>query len=103
MGSSGTGRISDYPGSGKNGAGSGGGGGGGSPPGGDDICGKAFAVRLEDIEHFDYYTNHTAVPPVGTVLRVTFKKRLVAETDTGEVVGAIPTSHNYLAGCLKRA
>lgn len=101
MGSSGSGRISDYPGSsggGPSGAGDGGGSGGGQP---EDRCSRAFAVSLEDIEHSDYYSAHGAPPPVGEVLRVALRKRLVAETGTGQSVGNLPTAFNYLAGCLK--
>lgn len=113
MGSSGSGRISDYPGSSRargdrdggrgrdsgGGGGAGGSGGGGGQP--EDRCGKAFSVRLEDIEHSEYFTAHGAPPPLGETLHVRQRKRLVAETSTGQTVGNLPTSYNYLAGCLK--
>jgi hypothetical protein len=97
MGSSGSGRISDYPGSSSKGK-SGGGTGGGSQQ---DRCARAFSARLEDVERSDYYRNHGAVPPVGTQLTVAQRKRLVAQTATGESVGNLPTSLNYLAACIK--
>lgn len=95
MGSSGSGRISDYPGSSKGGKGSGGG------NGKEDRCAKAFDAILEDVEHSDYYKKSRKVPPVGTKLRVAVRKRLVAETEAGESVGNLPTKLNYLAACIK--
>lgn len=100
MGSSGPGRISDYPGSSKTDESSGGpkGGGGSSPS---DRCGRALSTPLEDIEHSDYYVAHGAPPPVGEQLQIRLRKRLVAETVNGEGVGNIPTAFNFLASCLK--
>lgn len=101
MGSTGSGRISDYPGSsskGGSGAGAGGGGGGGPP---EDRCARAFHARLEDIEQSDYYRAHGSLPPLGTQLSVAHRKRLVAQTSNGESIGNLPTSLNYLASCLK--
>jgi hypothetical protein len=97
MGSSGSGRISDYPGSSSQGK-SGGSAGGGTPQ---DRCARAFSARLEDVERSDYYRAHNAVPPVGTQLKIVQQKRLVAQTLNGESVGNLPTSFNYLASCLK--
>lgn len=98
MGSSGSGRLSDYPGS--SGEGSDKGSGGGSA-GGSDRCAQAFAVSLEDIEHCDFYKGAGTVPAPGQRLRLALKKRVVAETDAGVTVGNLPTSFNYLGGCLK--
>ena len=96
MGSSGSGSISDYPGSsqGK----SGGSAGDGSP---EDRCARAFSTRLEDIERSDYYRARKTVPQAGTQLRIIQQKRLVAQTLEGQSVGNLPTSLNYLAACLK--
>lgn len=99
MGSSGTGNFSDYSGTPKHKGSTGGGGNGGS--GGEDQCGKAFSADLQDVEHCDYFVKHKACPPKGTKLRVAQKKRMVAETLAGEVVGNLATKLNYLAGCLK--
>jgi hypothetical protein len=88
MGSSGSGRISDYPGSSGTGSGS-------------DRCAQAIAVALEDIEHCDFYKAGGTVPAPGQQLRIAHKKRIVAETDAGITVGNLPTAYNYLAGCLK--
>jgi len=97
MGSSGSGRISDYPGSSSSGN-SGEGSGGGSQL---DRCARAFNARLEDVERSGYYRTHGRVPPVGTQLTVVQNKRLVAQTVNGESVGNLPTSLNYLAACIK--
>jgi len=97
MESSGSGRISDYPGS----SGPTGGGSGGEDGTPSDRCAQALAVALEDIEHCDYYKTHSAVPAVGERLRIVQKKRIVAETDAGLTVGNLPTRYNFLAGCLK--
>ncbi|WP_200948547.1 MULTISPECIES: hypothetical protein [unclassified Bradyrhizobium] len=100
MGSSGSGRISDYPGSSGKGSVESTGGGSGSG-GGSDRCAQAFAVSLEDIEHCDFHKTTGAVPAPGQQLRIALKKRVVAETDAGVTVGNLPTTLNYLAGCLK--
>lgn len=97
MGSSGSGSISDYPGSSPQGK-SGGGAGGGSQ---EDRCARAFNTRLEDVERSDYYRANGAVPPVGTPLTVVHRKRLIAQTSAGESVGNLPTALNYLAACIK--
>ena len=101
MGSSGSGRISDYPGSSR-GGGSGGGSSGGrgdQPP--QDRCARAFSTHLEDIEHSEYFQEHGVPPPPDEALRIRLRKRLVAETADGKSVGNIPTALNYLASCLK--
>ena len=114
MGSSGTGRISDYPGSSKPSKtkededkkepGHGGGsskGSGGNPGGPDDRCAKAFSTQLEDVEHSEYFVAHGEAPPEGTAVILEHRKRLVAATELGKSIGSLPTSMNYLAGCMK--
>jgi hypothetical protein len=102
MGSSGSGRISDYPGSSsRSGSRSGESQGGGGGAGGPDRCAQAIGVVLEDIEHCDFYKNVGGVPALGQQLRIVHKKRIVAETDAGVTVGNLPTTYNYLAACLK--
>jgi len=99
MGSSGSGRISDYPGSSSaGGAGQAGGGHGDAAP---DRCNKALSARLEDVEQSEYYTVHRSLPPVGTQLQIEQRKRIVAVTASGESIGNLPTSLNYLAACMK--
>lgn len=100
MGSSGSGRISDYPGSSsQSGSRTGGGGSGGGTP--EDRCARSFALGLEDVEQSDYYKAHGAIPAVGTQVEVVQRKRLVAQTSAGQSVGNLPTSFNYLASCIK--
>ncbi len=99
MGNSGSGRISDYPGSSPSGSSKSGAGNGNTPP--EDRCAKAFSARLEDVELSDFYQNHGRFPDVGTQLEIALRKRLVAQTTTGESVGNLPTSFNYLAACIK--
>ena len=99
MGSSGAGRISDYPGSYKRDQSKGGGGGEGGVP--EDGCPRAFPVTLEDEEPPDYSRAQGSTPPVGTQLEVVLRKRLVAQTASGESVGNLPTSFNYLVSCFK--
>lgn len=53
------------------------------------------------IEQSDYYRAHRSVPPLGTQLKIVQRKRIVAETMSGESVGNLPTSFNYLASCIK--
>jgi hypothetical protein len=102
MGSSNSGRITDYPGSSGGGSGSEGAPGGGRKrDGGEDRCAKAFAVELEDIEHSEYYGAHSKAPPVGTTVFVELRKRIVAATSDNQSIGNLPTSRNYLAACLK--
>lgn len=100
MGSSGSNRISDYPGSSSS-SGKPGGSAGGGGDSTEDRCARAFSADLEDVEHSDYYQAHQALPPVATALEVVQRKRLIAQTTSGESVGNLPTSFNYLAACLK--
>jgi hypothetical protein len=99
MGSSGSDRISDYPGSSS--SGTSGGAGGANDEAVQDRCGRAFSVRLEDAEQSEYYRTHGTIPPRGTRVQVVRRKRLVAQTTDGESVGNLPTSFNYLASCLR--
>jgi hypothetical protein len=98
MGSTGSGRLPDYPGSSKSPSDSSGSDGTPFPS---DRCARAISVALEDIEHCDYFGTHGVVPPVGEILKVAQRKRVVAETTAGVTVGNLPTSYNYLAACLK--
>ncbi len=86
MGSTGSGNFSDYP----------------TGQGKDDKCDRAFAVKLEDIEHCDFFKANGTTPAVGTLLSIALNKRIVAQTAAGEIVGNLPTSFNYLAGCLRQ-
>jgi len=95
MGSTGTGRFSDYPGktssneNEKN---------GGSI--GEDKCLKAFTTDLEDVSRCHYFVSHNDVPPRATEVLLAFNVRLVATTLTGEEIGFLPTKFNYLKSCI---
>ncbi len=96
MGSNGSGRLTDYPGTSlstkENGA---------SAQAPEDRCARAFGVHLEDIEQSEYFGTHRTQPPIGTLLDVAQRKRIVAQTRNGEIVGNLPTLYNYLAACMK--
>lgn len=95
MGSTGSGSFTDYSGS-PNPKGSGGSGG----SGGADQCSKAFSCALQEVAQCDYLAQHSVLPPVGTQLRLLLRQRVFAVDASGVTVGALPTSHNYLAACL---
>lgn len=113
MGSSGSGRLSDYSkksGSKKSGTkprGSKKGGGGGASGGssGQDSCGKAIGdISLEEVARCEYYQKHSDVPRVSTVVRVRnvlVKHRIGVENKDGELLGYLPTEYNYLVGCME--
>lgn len=96
MGSSGSGRFSDY--SSEQKISSGDGSSGGSS--GSDRCSEAFTASLEDVGAHEYFVNHGSVPAVGTKLTVLVKGRVMAVAGT-ESVGSLPTRLNYLASCLE--
>ena len=99
MGSTGSGRFSDYPGTGKPVSGTAG---GSPPPQGEDPCARAFTVTLQDVEHGEFFANNNgAVPPTGAPLRIELRKRVVAVDPLGQSVGNLPTTYNYLADCLQ--
>nr|WP_320167113.1 hypothetical protein [uncultured Methylophaga sp.] len=96
MGSTGSGRFSDYSGIISPGKGSGPGGGSGI-----DRCTQAFSCYLEEVGNSAFYTKHGNVPSPGTALIVVHNGRLFAQDEHGDFVGALPTSYNYIAGCIK--
>lgn len=96
MGSTGSDRFSDYPGTGRSG-GSDGAGGGAS---GEDRCIRAFACHLEEVEQCAYFANNQSVPPANTSLTLQLSGRLFAVDSNGIQIGALPTRFNYLADCL---
>lgn len=97
MGSTGSGRFSDYSGTGSGKVGTGAGGGGAS---GEDRCNRAFACVLEEVEQCDYFAANQDVPPTNTTLTLELRGRLMAIDPNGLSVGALPTNLNYLADCL---
>lgn len=96
MGSTGSGRFTDYSGS-KTTVTQSGSGGGSS---GNDRCQRAFSCNLEDVAQCDYFAKTGSVPPVGSTLTLVLQRRLFAEAANGLKVGALPTSFNYLAACM---
>jgi len=100
MGSTGSGRFTDYSGAKKPEApGSGAAGGGGSS--GVDKCQQAFECVLEEVAQCTYYMQTGgAVPAPGTVLNVMHRGRMFAVDSSGMTVGALPTKFNYLAACI---
>jgi len=97
MGSTGSGRFSDYSGSGDGKGDTGAGGGGAS---GEDRCDRAFTCVLEEVEQCDYFAENQDVPPSNTALSLELRGRLMAVDPNGLSVGALPTRLNYLADCL---
>ena len=105
MGSTGSGRLSDYSNSGssKPSGGAGSSGAGGSGTGGSsgvDQCKQAFSCVLEEVAQCEYYEKNKSLPAEGTELIILVDKRVVAADREGVVVGALPTSKNYIAGCI---
>lgn len=100
MGSSGSGRFSDYPGTkATKVAGDGAGMGGGAS--GIDRCKQAFHVTLEDVGNSEFYSKFRRVPVAGDQLGIVFeKKRIFAIDVNGIKVGALPTAFNYLVACM---
>lgn len=95
MGSSGSGSFSDYSGApATNGIGGGG-------MSGVDKCQQAFSALLEEVAQCDYFMETGAVPANGRPLTIVFDKRIFAVDERGIKVGALPTSFNYLAACLR--
>lgn len=100
MGSTGSGRFTDYSGAKTTAtiSGSGGGGGGSS---GNDRCQQAFSCTLEEVAQCDYFVQTGLVPPVGSPLTIVLQRRLFAKAANGPNVGALPTSFNYLVACME--
>jgi hypothetical protein len=107
MGSTGTGRFRDYPGSRPDQSDQQGGGAGNeSGSGGADLpCLTDIPeVRLEEVERCAYYEATGDVPPPGTDVEVLVDlvggRLAVATQSDSQVVGFLPTQLNYLLGCL---
>lgn len=101
MGSSGSGRFTDYRGSGgrpKNGNG-GNGEGAGGPAGGVAPCDQVINAQLEEVERCAYYLQR-GLPPAGTVVSVRPGRRVSVFIDDLEL-GYLPTSYNYLVTCFE--
>lgn len=116
MGSTNTGRFTDYPGtpsgSSKTGSGNGSGGSGGGGQGGgsasktDQCLHMIESVALEEVARSEYFITHKILPPTGTAVAVRSSLvggRIGVETvPTLELVGLLPTEYNYLLQCMKQ-
>lgn len=99
MGSSGTGRLTDYsgffggqkpsPSKGMQG-----------PSGPIDRCALAFSTELEDVLTSEYYTKLKTIPAKGEHITIAIKYRIVVIANNGLVVGNLPTRYNYLYECI---
>lgn len=98
MGSTGSGRFSDYS-TAKNENATGNGLGGGKS--GIDKCQLAFSSILEEVAQCDFYAKAKTVPAPGSRLSIVLSGRIFAVDSKGTKVGALPTSFNYLAACLE--
>lgn len=95
MGSTGSGHLSDYPNYKKAIVG---------VTGGEDtvyMCDKAVATSLEDVATNDYFKTYGTVPPIKSSVVISFNKRVIAVNDEGLTIGNLPTSYNYLLGCIE--
>lgn len=101
MGSSGSGRFTDYPGTKpKEIVGEGSGVTGGTS--GVDKCSQAFHALLEDVGSSQFYAQTRTVPSAGSQLAIIFDGRRVFAVDiNGVKVGALPTAFNYLVACME--
>lgn len=96
MGSTGTGRFSDYSGS-MSGSGGSSNSGGSS---GEDICEKAISSAIEEIERCEFFKQFKTVPQVGTAVKVTVDSRIQIISNENLIIGFLPTKYNYLLGCI---
>jgi hypothetical protein len=107
VGSTSTGRFTDYPGSRARPAQqSTGGGRAEGAGGGDDRCARAIQEQLlEEVPRCSYYERTGDVPPLGTdivlVSRLVGGRLAVATLADEEVIGLLPTRLNYLLACME--
>ena len=96
MGSTGSGRFTDYS---NSGASSGNAASGGTS--GENKCERAFSSDLEDIERCSFYIANQDVPALDSAVNISFDQRLIVVDTNGLVLGNLPTKFNYLLACLK--
>jgi hypothetical protein len=94
MGSSGTGRFTDYSGTSSQNSKIGG-------SSGEDKCGKAFTTSLEEVERSAYFKDSSNLPPKGTKINIVFNKPRLAAVADDTVIGYLPTDKNYIKACLE--
>jgi len=107
MGTRGTNKFTDYPGTPRGSAKGAKAGGPSSKDSGDVLlCERQLTgLPLEEVGRCDYFIAHHAIPASGTPVVV--RKKLVGgrigvETTGGELIGFLPTDYNYLLRCMKQ-
>jgi hypothetical protein len=100
MGSSGTGRFSDYTSQkkGKKGAISNGNGSGGAS--GQNQCDQQIIATLEDVERSQVFKEDKSIIKQGASFEIRLVGRVTAII-SNKTLGYLPTEYNYLAGCMK--
>ena len=101
MGSTGTGRFTDYTNyEDQRKASIGGNTVGGSS--GDDRCLRAFSTNLEDVGRSDYFKKNQILPSKGVSIKIIHNERLQAiDIESNLAIGNLPTAYNYLLACMK--
>jgi hypothetical protein len=61
---------------------------------------QAFSCALQEVAQCDFLKRNGGPPPVNTQLSLRLNGRIFAVDEQGTTVGALPTSHNYLAACI---
>lgn len=101
MGTTGSGRITDYFDDPPSKPVGGGGGSGGEGPT-EDPCNTAFTDSLEEVAISEYYTKLHQLPKAKEAVNVQYKNKRLAVLDdaNGHIIGYLPTSRNYLRKCI---
>ena len=108
MGSGGSGRFTDYPGTSRPRPQAEAAGVGepeaGEPAGGDPCERVREGLHLEEVARCAYFEVHGTVPPVGTDVRLLPNliggRLAVGLASDWTIIGYVPTRHNDLASCL---
>jgi len=66
-----------------------------------DRCNLAFATSLQEVSRCRYFEER-GIPPTGTavILRFNGIRLVIVETMSGDEIGYLPTSFNYMKNCL---
>lgn len=102
MGTTGTGRFADYPGPGRTrGAGE-----TGEDRPSEDCTAPLTGIKLEDVAASPYFERAQALPEPGQAVGVRgslYRKRMAVEvSQSGEVLGFLPTRFNYLLAYIRQ-
>ncbi|RCW29657.1 hypothetical protein [Marinilabilia salmonicolor] len=93
MGSTGSGRFTDYQGFSGNNPKQGG-------ESSENKCEKAFRTELEDVDTSEFYNSQGRLPDVNTEVIIEFNGHRIVATINGEEIGNLPTKYNYLRKCM---